>query len=170
MYVTHAQLADRPGPRELAQVATAERDAIVDDELMLATLLAQDRSAWSAEEIAVADAALQRIDDAVADADGLINGYLAKRAYTLPLDPTPRIVTTWSRDISRYFLHKDRLSSEGNDPIVRGYKDALRLLEQLAIGKFSLGLDDEQVTTGVGSPEYTPGTFTLRDALTDYDR
>jgi phage gp36-like protein len=169
MYVSHAQLAERPGARELAQVGSADHEAIVDYALMEATLLGTDRSAWDAEEIADADAVLQRIDDAVAGADGLINGYLVKRGHAVPLDPVPSIVTVWSRDISRYYLHKDRLSSEGTDPIVRAYKDAMRLLEQVVAGKFSLGIGDETATPGAGSPAYTTGPDTLRTALADYE-
>lgn len=166
-YVSHIQLAERPGAQELAQVATDRHKRIVDSALMDATLRAADRSEWEPEDVAEADAALQRIDDAVADADGLINGYLRKRGYPVPISPVPRIVTAWSRDIARYFLHQDRLSSEGNDPIVRAYRDALKLLQQLADGTFSLGADDD-LTTTAGMPEFRKGATPVRDALQDY--
>ena len=141
-YITHAQLAERPGARELAKVATAEHEQMVADELMEATLLDQDRSAWAHEEIIIADDALQRIDDAVRDADALINGYLVKRGYSVPLNPAPDLVMAWSRDITRYLLHKDRISDERNDPIVRAYRDALKFLQQIVNGQFSLGAND----------------------------
>ena len=87
-YISHVQLAERPGARELAEVATATHEHIVAAELMEATLQGGDRSAWSADEIAVADDALQRIDDAVSDAQATIDGFLGKRGY-LPLNPVP---------------------------------------------------------------------------------
>lgn len=167
-YVTHAQLAERPGARELAQVATDAHAPVIDAELMELTLTGGDRSAYTPEDIAEADAALERIDDAVADADGLIDGYLAKRGYELPLNPVNRLVVTWSRDITRYLLHKDRLTAESTDPILRNYKDAIRALEKVVEGKLSLGIGDEQTTPGTGEPEFTCGSFTLRDALRDY--
>ncbi|MEI7036437.1 DUF1320 domain-containing protein [Fulvimonas yonginensis] len=145
MYVTPVQLAERPGARELAQVATRERDAIVVDELMDATLRALDRSAWSADDIAVADEALARIQEAITDADGVIDGFLARR-YPLPLATVPGVVVAWSRAITRYNLHKDRLSTDQNDPIVRDYRDALKLLQLTADGKFSLGANDPVLT------------------------
>lgn len=140
MYITPAQLLDRPGIRELVEVATPEQDSLVDYDLMEATLTGTDRSAFSAEEIAVADEALQRIDAAVVDAQSLIDGFLGQRGY-LPLDPVPGIVTTWARAITRYKLHQHRISDD-KDPIVRDYKDAMKLLQLTADGKFSLGVDD----------------------------
>ena len=141
-YITAAQLAERPGAQELAQVATAAHLRMVSAELMEATLRAGDRSAWSVDEVAAADDALQRIDNAVTQAEGMIDGFLAQRSYPLPLSPVPGLVTGWTRDIARYLLHKDRRGVEDSDPIVRAYRDALRFLELTAAGKFSLGAED----------------------------
>lgn len=89
--------------------------------------------------------------------DALIDGYLGKR-YTLPLANAPGILTTWARAIVRYKLHGDRLSTEGNDPIVRDYKDALKFLEQIAAGKFSLGIEDPSSQgNGLGEVRIDPG-------------
>lgn len=167
-YVTHPQLAERPGARELAQVASDEHQPLVAYELMELTLLAGDRSAFTADQIAAADGALQRIDDAVADADGLIDGYLRKAAYPLPLSPVHRLVTVWSRSITRYYLHRNRRSLESDDVIVRDYRDALKLLQQLVDGKLSLGADDDVAQSGVGSPLIKKGCTPVRDALRDY--
>lgn len=141
-YVTPNALAERPGARELAQVASAEHRPIVDAELMDATLRGGDRSGWDAGAQGEADAALSRVLDAVAEADAMIDGFLARRGYALPLSPVPGIVAGWSRAIARYLLHKSRISLETNDPIVRDYRDALKLLQLTADGKFSLGADD----------------------------
>ena len=156
-YITTAELAERPGSREIALLATSDGAATVDYALMDATLRGQDRSAWQADDIAQADAALQRVQDAIAEADALIDGYLGKR-YTLPLSSPPGILTTWARAIVRYKLHGDRLSTEGNDPIVRDYKDALKFLEQIAAGKFSLGIEDPSSQgNGLGEVRIDPG-------------
>lgn len=167
-YITHQQLLDRPGSRELAEVASDEAKDMVPYELMALTLSGGDRSAFDEEQIAEADAALARIDDAVADADGVIDGYLRKAGYSLPLVPVPRLVIVWSRAITRYYLHKNRRSLESDDMIVRDYKDALRLLEQTASGKLSLGADDEVVETGAGMPQVTAGSSRMRYALRDF--
>lgn len=154
MYVTLLQLAELPGARELAQLASTEHEALVDYELMDLTLRGGDRSTYDADQVAAADEAAERVTSAVGDADGVINGYLARRAYALPLSPVPSIVTTWSRAIARYYLHKDRITDERSDPIARDYRDALKLLQLTADGKFSLGIDDPQGDVGVGTVEF----------------
>lgn len=145
-YITHVELAERPGPHELAQLASTQEQQVHDYLLMDATLRGLDRSAWTADEMAAADAALVRIDDAVAEADALINGFVAKR-YTLPLNlpaasAGKSVLTSWCRAITRYLLNRSRISDERSDPVVRDYKDALRMLELLAAGKVTLGADD----------------------------
>jgi phage gp36-like protein len=169
-YVTHLQLAERPGARELAQVASADHKALVDYGLMDVALRGEDQGAWSADEQAAAAAAIARIDEAVLEADSTIDGFLARRGYTLPLAPVPPVVAGWSRAIARYLLHKGRQSLEQNDPIVRDYRDALRLLQLVVDGKFSLGADDPVATGGAGGEarfESDPAVFG-RDQLRSF--
>lgn len=143
-YVTLPQLAELPGALELAQVAT-DRHAphAVDATLMELTLVDGDRSAFDPDDIALADDAATRILQTIDEACAVIDGYIGRR-YRLPLSlPTvPSVLTSWARAIARYKLHGDRISGEPTDPIVRDYKDAIRFLEQVAAGKFSLGIDD----------------------------
>lgn len=167
-YITHKQLHERPGARELAQIASDEHKPMVPYELMELSLLSQDRSTYTPEQIVFADEALARIDDAVADATGLIDGYLRKAGYALPLSPVPRLVSVWCRAIGRYFLHQHRRSLESDDTIVRDYKDALKLLQQVANGDLSLGIDDEVVEVGLGMPLISKGRCNVRNALKDF--
>ena len=141
MYVTPEQLAERPGAREMAQVATREREVVVPDALMDATLRGTDRSGWTAAQVETADDALARILEAITAAQGVIDGFLA-RSRPLPLPKVPGVVTVWARSIVRYQLHGHRISSDADDPIVRDYKDAIKFLQLTAAGQFSLGLDD----------------------------
>ncbi|MCL1962360.1 MAG: DUF1320 domain-containing protein [Desulfovibrionaceae bacterium] len=157
MYITLPELAERPGPRELAQVAGTLAQPVRDEALMDATLRGLDRSAWSAEEQAFADAALKRIIDAVAEADAVIDGFLARRGYApLPLalpatSAGKNVLASWSRAISRYYLNKSRTTKEDNDPVVRDYRDALRMLGWLADGKYSLGGADPEAKSNTGT-------------------
>lgn len=155
MYVTLLQLAERPGATELAQVATAEVDAIVDPALMDALLRGTDTSAWTPAQVAVGNDAIARINDAVSDAGGVIEGFLAKRGYPLPLSPVPGVVTAWARAIVRYYLHKDRITDPKTDPIGRDYQDAMKLLQLTATGQFSLGVGDVTTQAGIGMPQTT---------------
>ena len=150
-YITPAELAERPGAQEIAQTASLAHQMVRDAALMDATLRGLDRSAWTPEQIAAADAALARVLDAVAEAGALIDGHLVQRGYTLPLNLPAgsagrSMVTVWARTITRYFLNKDRMTDESKDPVARDYRDALRLLGQLAAGKFSLGAEDPAAT------------------------
>ena len=166
MYCTPVQLADAKLVRELAQVATPERFQIVADDLMEATLRGDDRSGFDPDDVVVANEALLHIERALADADGLIDGYLRMRKpvpYVVPLVPVPGIVSVWARFIARYFLHKDRVNTEERtDPIVRDYRDAMKFLELTRDGKFSLGQDDPLPPAGAGAPEFCapPREFT----------
>lgn len=153
MYITPAQLADRPGATELAQVATPERSAIVDAALMDAVLRGNDTSAYLPADVAVANEALATINDAIDAADGLIEGFLAKRGYPLPLSPVPTVVVGWARAITRYTLHKNRITDPKTDPIGRDYQDAMKLLQLTASGQFSLGATDTVSQPGVGMPQ-----------------
>jgi len=142
-YLTHAELADNPGALELAEVASDEHARPVASGLLDALLRGQDVGAWPSDDVAAGQRALARIDDAVADAGAVIDGYLAKRGYALPLAaPVHRLVTVWARAIARHGLHKNRLAGEGKDPITRAYKDALGLLQKTADGHFSIGAGD----------------------------
>jgi phage gp36-like protein len=169
MYVTLAELADRPGPSELSQVATPLRVPAVDAGLLDALLRGEPVSAWAQDDVQVGLEALEVILSAVSDAGAIIDGYLRRRGYTLPLASRFGIVTGWARAIARYLLHKDRLSAEGTDPIVRDYRDALKFLQLVADGKFSLGQDDPVAPAGGGSPEVVaaPRIFS-RDTLKDF--
>lgn len=164
MYLALAQLCDRPGPRELAQVATPEASKIVADDLMAASLTGADRTSWPAAEIAVADLAVARINSAIAEAAAVIDGYLARR-YPLPLSVVPEIVTSWARAITRYKLHANRISDEKSDPILRDYRDALKLLALTAEGSFSLGVSDPVVTAPATDVRFesAPSVFSRRE-------
>jgi phage gp36-like protein len=173
MYCTPAQLADAKLTRELAQVATPESARILGDALMEATLRGEDRSAFEPADVEVADDALVHVQKAIEEAGGVIDGYLRARKpspYVVPLDPVPEIVSVWARWITRYLLHKDRVhTTEQVDPIVRDYKEAMRFLQLVADGKFSLGADDPLPPAGAGMPQVcAPTRIWDQDSLRDY--
>lgn len=168
MYVTPAQLADLPGSMELAQIASAEHRQIVDANLMEATLRGQDRSSWSAAEIAVADDALARIQNEIDITDQFVDGFLARR-YPLPLASTPGMLTTWARAIVRYRLHQHLISDEKTNPIARDYRDAIKFLALVADGTISLGAGDPTASGGSGLTQVVaPGRVFTADSLADF--
>lgn len=140
-YVTPAQLAEKPGAMELAQAASTSHEAIVESELMDLTLRGLPRDAYPADQIALADEALARIEDVIAETDAVIDGYIARRV-ALPISPVPLVLTRIARAIVRYELQKDRSGDARTDPIVRDYYDKLKLLEGIRDGNVTLGVDD----------------------------
>lgn len=169
-YISLAELAERPGSVELSQVTAALGKPVARPEILDALLRGEDTSTWPPAEVEVALAAVKKIGDAVEETQGLVDGYLLKRGYKLPLATVPLILTGWARAITRYKLHPHRVSEEKTDPIVRDYRDALRFLEQVAAGKFSLGLGDSLPAAG-GTPQITgPGRTFSMDSLRDYGK
>lgn len=158
MYCSPAILADAKLTRELAEVATPERMPIPADAVMDAVLRNGSLVGFDPDQVAAAQAALVVINTALESADQVIDGYLVMRKptpYTVPLDPVPGIVTTWARWIARYLLHKDRVNTEERtDPVVRDYKAAIKFLEDIRDGKFSLGAGDPLPAPSAGMPQF----------------
>jgi phage gp36-like protein len=66
-------------------------------------------------------------------------------------------------------LHKDRIGDSKDDPIVRDYNDAMRLLQLTADGKFSLGAEDTSAPAGAGSPDWSsPERQFTRETMSDF--
>lgn len=168
-YVSYIQLAERPGALELSQQASPDFGEFVSVKLMDATLRDADRSSWTDEETAQADLALVRIDEAVADADALIDGYLQRGGYNTPLTDVPTLVVQWSRSITRYLLHRGLVTKSGEaDPVLRDYNNALKMLQQVANGQLMLGVKQLEASGFGGSPLIKKGQTAMRDALRDF--
>ncbi|WP_027176456.1 gp436 family protein [Desulfovibrio aminophilus] len=84
-----------------------------------------------------------RVDKAIADADGEIDGYLGSR-YGLPLGQVPPILRKIAVDIAIYNLFSRRMGAP--EARAERYKAAVRFLEQVAKGSISLGLGDPDGT------------------------
>lgn len=107
------------------------------------------------------------LTEALEAADDEINGYLRGR-YGLPLPTVPRLLSRVACDIARYRLCGTEVTE--TEPARNRYKDAVKLLESIAAGKISLGLDDAgslaPEPSGVGISA-APRTFT-DTTLEDY--
>lgn len=88
-----------------------------------------------------------KVAQAIADADGEIDGYVGAR-YAVPLSPVPAIILKLAVDIAIYNLFSRR--DEVPENRAERYKNAIRFLEQVAKGGISLGADDPE-----GSPPAT---------------
>ena len=103
------------------------------------------------------------IDEAIADADGEIDGYLAKR-YAVPLAPVPKVINKFSKDIALYNL----MSRAGLDEAGReGNNAAIKFLTLVAEGKVSLGTEasDPQAAAAAGFSMHSNRRLFSRDTM-----
>jgi phage gp36-like protein len=118
-YATLAMLTDRYGLRMLADLT--------------------DRG-----EVATGAVDTDVVDRALADADAVIDGYLAGR-YTLPLATVPPLVADIAASIAIWRLHP----SAADPKIEADYREALRMLRDIADGRVRIPAGGvEPVATG----------------------
>ncbi len=87
------------------------------------------------------------VDRALADADALVDGYLAGR-YVLPLEAAPPLLTAIAAAVAFYSLH----IGSPDDKVRKDYDDALRQLRDIADGRLRLPVAgvEPAVTGGSG--------------------
>lgn len=77
---------------------------------------------------------------AIADADGIINGYLSVK-YSVPLSSTPSLINNLSVAIAVYKLYSRRPKIEMNETIEKNYDDAVKMLKEIGGGTIGIGID-----------------------------
>ena len=85
------------------------------------------------------------LDQALADADAEIDGYLAVR-YPLPLAHVPPVLTRIACDVARYRLYDDQSPEE----VRNRYTDAVKWLAAIARGFVSLGMPPSEAPAATG--------------------
>jgi phage gp36-like protein len=154
-YTTTAKLFNAFGKTEMALLAAPENANITGD-LLSAALNRDDLSAWSLQDIADANAAIDRLISAVASAERLIDSYISPR-YTLPLSITligESALPEYCNHIVRYKLMDDRTTDE----VDKRYNEAMRWLRDISMNKASLGVQDTAVATPQGRMVSRTGT------------
>ena len=92
------------------------------------------------------------IDAAIEDADGEIDGYLAKR-YSVPIIPTPKSINKFSKDIAVYNLFSRIGIDESSDQknYLNRYNAAVKFLTLVAEGKVSIGAEIDAPATAAAT-------------------
>ena len=109
-----------------------------------------------------------RIDDAIAWADSIIDGYCGQR-YAVAFTTVPDRIKYISVDIAIYRLFSRRASLELPENVVEDYKSAIALLKDIAKGLFTLS-DPEPASNSDKVSTTTVSTTTRtfdRDELND---
>ncbi|TCL43217.1 gp436 family protein [Harryflintia acetispora] len=106
------------------------------------------------------------IEEAIADADGEIDGYLAKR-YPVPLDPAPKVINKFAKDIAVYNLFSRLGIDEGSEQknYLNRYNAAVKFLTLVAEGKVSLGTVDTTKAANTGFAVRSNQRLFTRDSL-----
>jgi len=108
------------------------------------------------------------IDQAIGDADGEIDGYLAKR-YAVPISNPPKIINKCSKDIAVYNLFSRIGIDESTDQktYLNRYNSAIKFLTLVAEGKVSIGAesDDPQTAAATGFSVHSNTRLFSRDTM-----
>ena len=116
-YCTKQDLIDRFGEAEMIQLTDRAATGEIDDAVL---------------------------DQAIEDAGGEIDGYLASGGYATPLSPVPRIVTAKACDMARHALYDDHAAEQ----VRKRYEDAIRFLRAVADGTVKLGVSAPEPVGG----------------------
>lgn len=91
------------------------------------------------------------VENAIADAEGEIDGYLAKR-YPVPLSVVPKAISKFAKDIAVYNLYSRVGIDEGDKEknYLNRYRAAVDFLKLVAEGKIDLGIGSIQTAARTG--------------------
>lgn len=94
---------------------------------------------------------LPLVEQAIEDADGEIDGYLASR-YSTPLPKIPKVINKYSKDIAVYNLFSRAGIDEGEreSNYLTRYKAAIKFLELVAKGTVNIGTENMQTHASTG--------------------
>ena len=152
-YASAQDLIDRFDAQELAQLAVPKEHVSIDAALLEKTVAGGNRAAFKAAEQKAADAALVKINRALADATSEINAHLLGR-YQLPLAAAPAMIRLKCADLARYLLHDDHPTEQ----VKQRYEDAMRYLNKVASGQISLGISqDNTAPQAARTVRFAPG-------------
>lgn len=110
------------------------------------------------------------VNQAVAAADALINGYIGER-YPLPFAEVPELLPGLALDLTVYRLYLRRKKGEPPETIKAAYDNALKQLRDVQAGKLSLGVTAAGVKPVVSSNNTimaAAGTSTIGSAMERY--
>lgn len=151
-YILVTDLLTRFGAEELAQLSDRGTPRRVTAELLTAAATGADISGWSEADVAVVTTAMANINQAIDDAQSVIDGYLSGR-YGTPMATPPAAVKRLACDIARYFLFDDHAS----ETVQKRYDASISYLRDVSAGKVSLGAVVEDSRPTGGSVEIVTG-------------
>ena len=106
------------------------------------------------------------IEEAIGDASGEIDGYLAKR-YPVPLSPVPKVINKFAKDIAVYNLFSRIGIDEGEKEknILNRYNAAIRFFEHVAKGHIDIGVGEGAQKAATSFSAHSSPRLFSRDRL-----
>ena len=106
------------------------------------------------------------IAQAMVDADGEIDGYLAKR-YPVPLTQIPQMITKLSKDIAVYnIFSRVGIDESGPDKnYLNRYQAAIKFLQLVSTGQVEIGISTTQAAATTGFAAHSSHRLFSRDSL-----
>lgn len=106
------------------------------------------------------------IQEAMDDADGEIDGYLAKR-YPVPLTQVPKIVNKLAKDIAVYnIFSRVGIDESGPDKnYLNRYQAATKFLQLVSTGQVDIGVGSTQTAATTGFAAKSSPRLFNRDSL-----
>jgi len=156
-YATHANLVERVGAVILIQ-CTDDEQAVTDEDGGIVAAIVDNAAVGT------------RLDAAIDDAEQMINAYLRKQKLLTGIAASvPPLVKWLTCTLGIYSVHERRASTLEIPPDVRRRKDdAMKMLEQIAKGLITLGVEPVptkggQVVAEADGPDRTYTVDTLAD-------
>lgn len=135
-YITPLDLLQRFDAEEMAQRADRGVPRLVTGELLQSLAEGVDTSNWSPADLVATTAAVAVLARVAADAQSVIDGYLAAR-YAVPLTPVPDAVRRYASDLARYYLYDDHAT----ETVQKRHDAAIAFFRDIAARRASLGPD-----------------------------
>lgn len=108
------------------------------------------------------------IDNAIADAGEMIDGYLRSAGYTLPLSANVTVLKRATCDVARYYLDRVR----PREDVKMRHDSWLKWLGDVAKGNVELGIpngnDDVSAFSGESAESWSGGQTFTSDSLRRY--
>lgn len=150
VYATLTDLADAATGTWVELAQRAAPDAVLDADLLRATVHGADRSAWDAPSQALADAAVQRLQSALERASRHADTYLFPR-YRQHMPLPPALVAASSLPAAVAAIAIKRLyGTQVPEDLRKATQWADDYLRDLSRGIVSLGQPDTEVPTPMG--------------------
>ncbi len=105
-----------------------------------------------------------RLASAQSDADALIDGYISGR-YDTPLSTVPNVIVNIACNLVRFTLSANNVPEE----VQKRYDESIRILKDIAAGKFNLPVDEVSSSESTGGIVYNTNRTRLFESNDDTD-